>query len=210
MDCFFLLKWCGTPLSMPCCMQFNVITDSVITGIFLENLPCYFKIWLRLFFREPLKPAFSEPAKIKWKKREYDEEEWTPPSGQGNENEAGGKYPVSLTVTVCVFLVVSLLTHQGLIMQICQWTGWFRVVSGKDLMPFWHWGITWTTDNLLSIGPSGTNFNEILLEIQKHDCRKYLRPFNPGAYELTSIMVMPHTGWKTSFFFYRTLGEWES
>ena len=36
--------------------------------------------------------------------------------------------------------------------------------SGNGLVPVHHQAITWTSDDLLSIGPSGKNFNEILIK----------------------------------------------
>ena len=40
-----------------------------------------------------------------------------------------------------------------------------NIGSGNGLSPVWHQAITWTNADLLSTGPSGKNFHEILLQM---------------------------------------------
>ena len=47
-----------------------------------------------------------------------------------------------------------------------------NIGSGNGLSPVQHQTITWTKGSLLSIGPLGTNFNEIWIEIQIFQCKK--------------------------------------
>ena len=42
---------------------------------------------------------------------------------------------------------------------------WVSIASGNGLLPVWHQSITWTNDDLLSIGSLGTNFSEIEIKI---------------------------------------------
>ena len=49
---------------------------------------------------------------------------------------------------------------------------WVCIGSGNGLSPIWHQAIIWTSTGLLSIGPSGTNFSEILTKIQKFSFTK--------------------------------------
>ena len=47
-------------------------------------------------------------------------------------------------------------------------------IIGSDygLLPGWHQAIIWTNAGILLIGPLGTNFNEILIEIHKFSFKK--------------------------------------
>ena len=46
-------------------------------------------------------------------------------------------------------------------------THWGLAITGSDngLLPGWHQAIIWTNAGILLIGPLGTNFSEILIEI---------------------------------------------
>ena len=60
--------------------------------------------------------------------------------------------------------------NPGLLTHLCclyALVNWVSIDSGNGLLPFWQQAITWTNAGLLSIGPLGTNFSEILSEIQK-------------------------------------------
>ena len=48
-----------------------------------------------------------------------------------------------------------------------QWVNWVSIGSGNGLFPNQHQAITWTNVDLWSIGPSWTNFSEILIKIQQ-------------------------------------------
>ena len=68
-----------------------------------------------------------------------------------------------------------------------------RIGSDNGLLPIRHQAIIWTNAGLLTIGPLGTNFSEILIKIKKFSFRKSclkilsakLWPFCPGGDELT-------------------------
>ena len=55
------------------------------------------------------------------------------------------------------------LTHWGRVMHRCKLT---IIGSDKVLSPGRRQAIIWTKAGILSIGPLGTNFNEILIKIQ--------------------------------------------
>ena len=44
---------------------------------------------------------------------------------------------------------------------------WTIISSDNALSPIWHQAIIWTNDDVYSIKPYGTHFNEILFKIQK-------------------------------------------
>ena len=54
-------------------------------------------------------------------------------------------------------------THWGTVMHWYRWTG-SSLVSGNGLTPMWFQAITWTNDDLLSIGHFYTNLSEISIK----------------------------------------------
>ena len=63
------------------------------------------------------------------------------------------------------------LTHWGQMMHIC--VGKQNIIdSGNGLSPGRHQAIIWTNAGILLIGPLGTNFSEILIEILKFSFTK--------------------------------------
>ena len=70
---------------------------------------------------------------------------------------------------------------------------WVNTGSGNGLLPVRRQAITWTNAGLLSIGPLGMNFSEILIEVYTFSFKKMWlkmlsvkwRPFCPGVDELT-------------------------
>ena len=78
---------------------------------------------------------------------------------------------------------------------------WIGSVFGSDngLSPIRRQAIIWTNAELLSIGPIGTNFNEILIKIQNFSLKKThlkmasvkWRPFCPGRDELILRVPVP-------------------
>ena len=78
---------------------------------------------------------------------------------------------------------------------------WVSIGSGNGLSPVPRQAITWTNGNLLSIGPLGTNFSKIRIEIQnfhswkciwKHSLEKKPRPFCPRGDELNQQQSSQH------------------
>ena len=62
------------------------------------------------------------------------------------------------------FAVYSDLTHRGRVTHIC--VNKLTIIGSDDsLSPGWRQAIIWTNAGILLIGPLGTNFGEILIEI---------------------------------------------
>ena len=86
------------------------------------------------------------------------------------------------------------LTHWGRVTYICVCK---LTIIGSDngLSPGRRQAIIWANDGILLIGPLGTNFNEILIEIHTFSFKKMhlkmsfakWRPFCPGPNVLTYI-----------------------
>ena len=65
----------------------------------------------------------------------------------------------------------TILNHWGRVMYIC--VGKLTIIaSDNDLSPGRRQAIIWTNTGILLIGPLGTNFNEILIEIQTFSLMK--------------------------------------
>ena len=63
------------------------------------------------------------------------------------------------------------LTHRARVMHIC--VGKLTVIgSDNGLSPGWRQAIIWTNAGILLIGPLGTNFSDILIEIQTFSFKK--------------------------------------
>ena len=105
------------------------------------------------------------------------------------------------------------LTHWGRVMHIC--VGKLTIIgSGNGLSPGRRQAIIWTNAGILLIGPLGTNFSEILIEIQTFSLRKIRLKmssakccsFRPG---LNVLIVMnhrleAHATYTVAFRYYRT------
>ena len=88
------------------------------------------------------------------------------------------------------------LTHWGWTTHIC--IGNLTIIgSDNGLSPGRHQAIIWTNDGILSIGPLGTNFSEILIGIQTFSFKKMefktspakWRPFCLGLNVLSSCIM---------------------
>ena len=66
---------------------------------------------------------------------------------------------------------LSVLTHWGRVTQICI-SNLTIIGSGNGLSPGQRQAIIWTNAEILLIGPLGTNFSEILIEIQIFSFKK--------------------------------------
>ena len=91
------------------------------------------------------------------------------------------------------------LIHWGRVTHICV-SKLATIGTDNGLSPGRHQAIIWTNVGLLSIGPLGTNFSEILIKIQKFSFMKVLLkipsakwwPLCPGGDELnTPIAYLP-------------------
>ena len=67
--------------------------------------------------------------------------------------------------------IPSIKTHLPLVPHICQWSR-SVLVSDNGLSPIRRPAIIWTSPGLLSIGPLGTNYSEILIKIQNFSFTK--------------------------------------
>ena len=68
-------------------------------------------------------------------------------------------------------LTMTSLTHWGRVIHIC--VGKLTIIgSDNGLLPERHQAIIWTNAGILLIGPLGTNFSEILIEIQTFSLKK--------------------------------------
>ena len=56
---------------------------------------------------------------------------------------------------------------------------WVSIGSGNGLAPVWRQAIAWTNADLLSIGPLGTNFSEILMLILTFSFKKKQLKWQP-------------------------------
>ena len=72
---------------------------------------------------------------------------------------------------IVLWLVVWGLTHWGRVTHICVGTN-INIGSDNGLSPERRQAIIWTNAGILLIGPLGTNFNEILIEIQTFSLKK--------------------------------------
>ena len=87
------------------------------------------------------------------------------------------------------------LTHWGRVMHICV-VNLTIIGSDTGLSPEWRQAISKTSDGILSIGPLGTNFNEISIGIQTFSFKKMhfkmssakWRPFCLGLNVLIDVL----------------------
>ena len=71
----------------------------------------------------------------------------------------------------CCSVVVHLLTHWGWVTHIC--VGNLTIIgSDNGLLPGRRQAITWTNVGIVLIGPLGTNFSEMLIEIHTFSFKK--------------------------------------
>ena len=85
--------------------------------------------------------------------------------------------------------IMSALTHWGQVMHVCisKWTtiGW-----ENGLSPEQHQAIIWTNAEILLIGPLGTNFSKILIEI---DAYIFIQEnaFENVVWEMAAVLFQP-------------------
>ena len=94
-----------------------------------------------------------------------------------------------------------LLSHQGWVTHICVST---LTVIGSDhgLSPGRRQAIIWTKTGILLIGPLGTNFSEILLEIYTFSFTKMHLKMSFGKWRpfCLGLNVLSHQGWVTHIY----------
>ena len=72
---------------------------------------------------------------------------------------------------IITYVVTGILTHWGRVTHIC--VGKLSIIgSDNGLSPKRRQAIIWTNAGILLIGPLGTNFSEILIEIQTFSLKK--------------------------------------
>ena len=82
-----------------------------------------------------------------------------------------------------------LKTYWGRVSLVCVNTVTI-IGSNNGLSPGWPQSIIWTNDGILPIGPLGTNYNEILIKIQKFQSEKCIwkcRLVNGGHFVSASM-----------------------
>ena len=101
---------------------------------------------------------------------------------------------------IFVFSIISQhLTHWGRVTHIC--VGNLTIIgSDNGLSPGRHQAITWTNIGILLIGPLGTNFSEMLIEIHTFSFKEFhlkmlsgkWQPFCLGLNVLNGAVFFPH------------------
>ena len=100
------------------------------------------------------------------------------------------------SVVYCMYMYV-MLTHWGRVTHIC--VGKLTIIgSDNGLSPGRRLAIIWNNAGILSIGPLGKNFNDILIRIQIFSFKKLRfklssakwRQFCPGLNVLISLLVL--------------------
>ena len=91
-----------------------------------------------------------------------------------------------------------LLTHWGRVTRIC--VGKLTIIgSDNGLSPERRQAIIWTNAGILLIGPLGTNFSEIVIEIQTFSLKKIRLKMSSAkccSFRL-GLNVLTHCGWLT-------------
>ena len=87
------------------------------------------------------------------------------------------------------------LTHWGRVMHIC--TGKLTIIgSNNGLLPEQWQAIIWTNGRILLIGPLGTNFSEILIEIHIFSFKKMHLKMSSGKWwPLAKLCIWASTQW---------------
>ena len=86
-----------------------------------------------------------------------------------------------VTVTGTIKVVLYPLTHRGRVTHICI-SKLASIGSDNGLSPGWRQAIIWTNVGILLIGPLGTNFSEILIEIHTFSFRKMHLKMSSGKW----------------------------
>ena len=88
---------------------------------------------------------------------------------------------VRLTKKKSLVGIMSSLTHWGRVTHICV-SKLTIIGSDNGLSPDWRQAITWTSTGILLIGPLGTNFSEILVEIYAFSFKKMHLKMSSGKW----------------------------
>ena len=84
--------------------------------------------------------------------------------------------------------IYSILTHWGRMTHICV-SKLTVIGSNNGLSPSRRHAIIWTNAGILLIGPLGTNFNEVFIEIHTFSFKK--NPFENVVWKMASISSRP-------------------
>ena len=90
---------------------------------------------------------------------------------------------VSILMTL---LFLDELTHWDQVTHICV-TKLTIIGSNNGLVLGWHQAISWTKAGILLIGPPGTNFNEILIEIYTFSFKKMHLTMSSGKWQFANF-----------------------
>ena len=89
------------------------------------------------------------------------------------------------------------LTHWGRVTHICA-VELTTIGSDNGLSPGRRQAIIWNNAGILLIGPLGTNFNEILIEIQTFSFKKMHLKISSGKWRLCCLGLNVLNGWITA------------
>ena len=87
-----------------------------------------------------------------------------------------------------------MLTHLGRVTHICV-SKLTIIGSDNGLSPDRRQAIIWTNAGILLIGPLGTNFSEILIEILKFSFKKMRLLFLHMNHKLSSLIMWDIVAW---------------
>ena len=106
-----------------------------------------------------------------------------------------------------LFFRMSVLTHWGRVTHICVGN---LTITGSDngLSPGRRQAITWTNVGILLIGPIGTNFSEMLIEIHFHSTQSIWKcRLRNGVHLSRPQWVKPPPPYAPGQWHYRTYGK---
>ena len=97
------------------------------------------------------------------------------------------KEPLLLLVKPFIIPVTE-LTHWGRVTHICV-SKLIIIGSDNGLSPSWRQAIIWTNAGILLIGPLGTNFSEILIEIYKFSFKRTHLKMSSGKWRPSCLSL---------------------
>ena len=93
------------------------------------------------------------------------------------------------TINICAAYKRNTLTHWGRVMHICV-SNLTIIGSDNGLSPGRHQAIIWTNAGILLIGPLGTNFSEILIDIITFSLKKMRLKMSSGKWRPFCLALM--------------------
>ena len=113
--------------------------------------------------------------------------QWSKPDGYGEISQCITTTKHSKAKTVCIFLGIY-CTHWGRVTHICV-SKLIIISPDNGLSPGRRQAIIWTNAGILLIGPLGTNFSKILIEILTFSLKKNV--FYSAVCEIAPFLSRP-------------------